>query len=157
MHTKQELFEHYKAVRARINQAKVVEAKPIDKPTAKIIRFPVIKRSNYSEIKSVKTKAVEATMDVAARAFDTSIIDLKSKSRLQHISLARQVVMFVLNKELGISTPRIGILLAGKDHSTVVHATKKIKEKIDSGDQRIIGLVKDINMAIEYSSSSYWG
>ena len=157
MPTKQELFEHYKAVRARINQAKVIEAKPIEKTTAKIIRFPVIKRSNYSEIKSVKTKAVEATMDVAARAFDTSVRDLKSKSRLQHITLARQIVMFVLNKELGISTPRIGILLAGKDHSTVVHATKKIKAQIDSGDQRIIGLVKDINMAIEYSSSSYWG
>jgi chromosomal replication initiator protein len=53
--------------------------------------------------------------------------DLKSKSRNKDLSFARQVAMFLMKKMTDRSLRDIGFYLGGKDHSTVMHALKKIQ------------------------------
>ena len=42
----------------------------------------------------------------------------------------RQIIMYLLNKDLSLSSPEIGRIL-GRDHSTILYSVKKIEESID--------------------------
>ena len=50
-----------------------------------------------------------------------------SKSRVANIKNARQVAMYILSRELGMSTPKIAAEVGVKDHTTVIHGIKKIE------------------------------
>lgn len=55
---------------------------------------------------------------------------LIGKRRTKPIVLARHEAMWGLRK-LGLSYPRIGALLGGRDHSTVIHGVRKHAERIN--------------------------
>jgi len=62
--------------------------------------------------------------------FNIKIIDLKAKRRTQNIALPRQVAMYLCRKYTETSFPAIGDKFGGRDHSTVIHASKTIERKI---------------------------
>lgn len=51
---------------------------------------------------------------------------IKSKTRQQSIAFPRQVLMYLLKDELGLSLNEIGSLLGGRDHTTILHGIEKI-------------------------------
>jgi len=53
---------------------------------------------------------------------------LKSNSRISVLVMARTVIAKRLRKE-GLSTPSIGMLLGGRDHTTVIHYLNKKTKK----------------------------
>jgi chromosomal replication initiator protein len=62
--------------------------------------------------------------------FNIRIGDLKAKRRTQNIALPRQVAMYLCRKYTENSFPSIGDKFGGRDHSTVIHASKTIERKI---------------------------
>ena len=62
--------------------------------------------------------------------FNVRIADLKAKRRTQNIALPRQVAMYLCRKYTETSFPAIGDKFGGRDHSTVIHASKTIERKI---------------------------
>jgi len=62
--------------------------------------------------------------------FNIKIGDLKAKRRTQNIALPRQVAMYLCRKHTGTSFPAIGDKFGGRDHSTVIHASKTIERRI---------------------------
>ncbi|MBU4351182.1 chromosomal replication initiator protein DnaA [Candidatus Parcubacteria bacterium] len=65
--------------------------------------------------------------------------DLKEKevfevTRKKEVVKPRQIVMFLLREELNYSFPAIGRVFRGKDHTTAIHAFKKIKNEINKSD-----------------------
>jgi len=56
---------------------------------------------------------------------------LKGRSRNAEVALPRQIAMFLLREEIGISLPQIGELLGGRDHTTVLHGCEKISDLIE--------------------------
>lgn len=62
--------------------------------------------------------------------FNIKIGDLKAKRRTQNIALPRQVAMYLCRKYTENSFPAIGDKFGGRDHSTVIHASKTIERKI---------------------------
>jgi len=62
--------------------------------------------------------------------FNLKIGDLKAKRRTQNIALPRQVAMYLCRKYTETSFPAIGDKFGGRDHSTVIHASKTIERKI---------------------------
>ena len=46
------------------------------------------------------------------------------------IALSRQVAMYLSRKLTGLSLSEIGEQMGGRDHSTVIHAYKKIEKKL---------------------------
>jgi len=68
--------------------------------------------------------------------------DLTSSSRKKEIVKPRHVAMYLLREELKSSFPFIGRKLGGKDHTTAIHAYKKISNEIDQNG----GLPEEINL-----------
>jgi chromosomal replication initiator protein len=64
-----------------------------------------------------------------AKHYTLTISDLSSKSRKQHMVLARQMAIFICHELSSLSLSKIGKHFGNRDHSTVLHAIKKIKEK----------------------------
>ncbi len=64
-----------------------------------------------------------------ARYYNIQQKDLKGKSRQKDIILARQVSMYLCRKLLNLPYLSIAEIFGGKDHSTVMHAYKKIEKQ----------------------------
>lgn len=63
--------------------------------------------------------------------FGISIQDLKLKRRNKTIVLPRQIAMYLSRELTDLSLPEIGNYFGGKDHTTVLHSYKKIKEGLN--------------------------
>lgn len=73
----------------------------------------------------------DAIQDAVARHFQIKVSDLKSRERSQRVALPRQITMYLIRKYCDKSFPDIGIILGGKDHSTVLHGVKRIAQGIE--------------------------
>ena len=81
-------------------------------------------RSTRSEI------SPRTVVERVAKYYQLSVKELKGKSRVSHIKTARQVAMFLLTEELSLSTTKIATEVGVKDHTTVMHGIKKIKNDL---------------------------
>ena len=63
------------------------------------------------------------------------------------VALARQVCMFITKEKTNMSLANIGKQIGGRDHSTVIHAHKNIKEKMNS-DIELKNIVDNIESQI---------
>ena len=52
------------------------------------------------------------------------------KTRKKEVVRPRQVIMYILREDFGISYPSIGEKIGGRDHTTVIHSCEKIKNEI---------------------------
>ena len=77
-----------------------------------------------------KEITVENIQKTICDFFNIRIVDLKAKRRTQNIALPRQVAMYLCRKHTETSFPGIGDKFGGRDHSTVIHASKTIERKI---------------------------
>jgi chromosomal replication initiator protein len=74
---------------------------------------------------------IELVQKCVADHFKLKVSDLKSKKRLRALSLPRQIAMFLSRKFTQSSYPDIGSRFGGKDHTTVMHAVKKIELSLE--------------------------
>jgi chromosomal replication initiator protein len=72
----------------------------------------------------------QTIMDSSARYFGITHDDLIGSSRVANIASARQIAMYLCRELTDLSLPKIGAKFGGRDHSTVLHAVRKISEKI---------------------------
>jgi len=77
-----------------------------------------------------KEITVENIQKTICDYFNIKITDLKAKRRTQNIALPRQLAMYLCRKYTETSFPAIGDKFGGRDHSTVIHASKTIERKI---------------------------
>jgi len=68
-------------------------------------------------------------IEQVADYFRLSEDDLLSRSRKQAVANARQIAMYLCRELTDDSYSRIGTRFGGRDHSTVIHAYRKIEEK----------------------------
>lgn len=72
--------------------------------------------------------SIENIQKTVAEFYSIRVSDLKSKRRNRQIARPRQIAM-ALSKELtSLSLPDIGDAFGGRDHTTVIHACKKVDE-----------------------------
>lgn len=85
-------------------------------------------KDNLREIIGDKRKdiTVELIQKVVAEYFNLKPADLKSSKRLKNFVHARQIAIWLCRDMTNLSYPDIGTKFGGKDHSTVIYATKKI-------------------------------
>jgi chromosomal replication initiator protein len=79
-------------------------------------------------------------LSATASAFDTTITDLEGPSRRQPLARARQVAMYLCRELTDLSLPKIGCLFGNRDHTTVMHGIKTIKELMQT-DPALFGRV----------------
>lgn len=98
--------------------------KDIDLELAQRIVRKVVKCEN-------KPVTIDDIIDTVCKHFglDNSVIHTKSRKR--EVVQARQIAMYLAKNNTDFSTAKIGLLIGKRDHATVLHACKTIKELKD--------------------------
>ncbi len=73
----------------------------------------------------------ETILRIVAQKYSVDVKDLKGHQRTASITLPRQVAMYLSCVMTELSSTDIGRAFGGKDHSTVLHARKKIEKKVE--------------------------
>ncbi|GAB3552694.1 hypothetical protein GCM10027404_23690 [Arthrobacter tumbae] len=94
----------------------------VDKNLAEIVLKDLISDDGAQEITS------SLIMAQTAEYFTITLDDLCSKSRTRTLVTARQIAMYLCRELTDMSLPKIGQELGGRDHTTVIHADRKIRE-----------------------------
>ncbi len=97
-----------------------------------------------------QTITTEKIISTTADFFNITVEDIKSKKRTQNISNPRQIAMYLCRELTDTSLPKIGEEFGGKDHTTVIHAYRKIRTGIKK-DSSLMNQIKEIkNLIINY-------
>ncbi len=75
-----------------------------------------------------RTLTTASIQKVVAEYYNIRVSDLHSKKRSRSITRPRQLAMAVTKELTTYSLPEIGDSFGGRDHTTVIHACKKISE-----------------------------
>jgi chromosomal replication initiator protein len=73
---------------------------------------------------------VESIQKTICDFYNIKIGDLKAKRRTKNIAIPRQVAMYLCRKHTETSFPAIGDKFGGRDHSTVIHASKAVERRL---------------------------
>lgn len=71
-------------------------------------------------------------LNIICSYFDLKISDLTGPKRNKELVLPRHIAMHILSDKLNLTVERIGQLLGGRDHTTVMHGRDKIKRLINT-------------------------
>lgn len=63
-----------------------------------------------------------------ARTFGVGVHELENARRARAVARPRQVAMYLAREMTPRSLPEIGRAFGGRDHTTVMHAVKKVEE-----------------------------
>ena len=75
--------------------------------------------------------------EVVGAQFNVKFDDFSSKKRTKDIAYPRQIAMYLCKEMMDMSLSKIGEEFGDRDHTTVIHACKKIEEDIDSKKDNI--------------------
>ncbi len=82
-----------------------------------------------------------------SREYDVTIDEMCSSRRIEKITNARQIAMYIMREITPMSLPEIGKQFGNRDHSTVHHAIERVEYKITVNSNlklRIDNLIKNI-------------
>ena len=101
---------------------------PINLETArKVLKDILVERSRELSIEDIIKKV--------SSHFNIKVTDLKSPKRLKAVVLPRQVAMYLARQLTTSSYPEIGERFGGKDHSTIIHAIRKVERMMEENYQ----------------------
>jgi chromosomal replication initiator protein len=90
-------------------------------------------------------------MTTTAAYFGVTVDDLCGTSRSRVLVTARQIAMYLCRELTDLSLPKIGQAFGGRDHTTVMHADRKIRQLI--GERRsLYNQVADLTARIKSQS-----
>lgn len=97
------------------------------------IDVPLIKES-LKDLLALQDKqvSIDNIQRTAAEYYKIKVADLMSKRRSRSVARPRQVAMALAKELTNHSLPEIGDAFGGRDHTTVLHACRKIKELRDT-------------------------
>ena len=72
-----------------------------------------------------------AVVRIVAEHFRLQTEDLTGRKRTKEIAYARQIAMYLLREENGLSLPVIGEQLGGRDHSTVRYGVEQVTRDLE--------------------------
>ncbi|MGH3439333.1 MAG: chromosomal replication initiator protein DnaA [Sciscionella sp.] len=96
----------------------------VDVSLAEVVLRDLIPDSQAPEI------SASTIMAVTADFFGLSVDDLCGPGKVKALAQARQIAMYLCRELTDASLPRIGQTFGGRDHTTVMHADKKIRKEM---------------------------
>ena len=82
-----------------------------------------------------KELTVEEILKKVSSHYNIKISDIKSAKRLKAVVMPRQIAMYISRQLTSSSYPEIGERFGGKDHSTIIHAIRKIERLMEEDFQ----------------------
>jgi chromosomal replication initiator protein len=114
----------------RVTAFASLNRQPVDVALAEMVLKDLITDDGAQEITSGQI------LTQTADYFKLSMEELCSKSRTRTLVTARQIAMYLCRELTDMSLPKIGQELGGRDHTTVIHADRKIRELM--AERRVI-------------------
>ena len=116
------------------------------------IDIPLAAEALKDIISSYNNRVVtpELILDIVSDHFNITVADLKGNKRSASISVPRQICMYLMRTLTETPLQAIGIILGGKDHSTVKYGVEKIEKGIvkdETLNNTISIIMKKINPA----------
>ena len=108
----------------RVTAFASLNRQPVDTQLAEIVLRDLIPDSAASEI------TAPTIMAVTAEFFGVTIDELCGPGKSKAHAQPRQIAMYLCRELTDLSLPRIGQTFGGRDHTTVMHADKKIRNEI---------------------------
>lgn len=104
----------------------------------------VIKVLGSRPIEKNQTLNPNRILEGTTKYFSVSLSDILGPRRQKQLVLPRQIAMFLMYEECKTPFEKIGEILGGRDHTTIMHGVDKIREVVnrDTEIQRIIGEIK---------------
>ncbi|AVV41644.1 chromosomal replication initiator protein DnaA [Streptomyces sp. ID05-04B] len=107
----------------RVTAFASLNRQPVDLGLTEIVLKDLIPGGEDSAPEITSTAIMGATADY----FGLTIEDLCGTSRGRALVTARQIAMYLCRELTDLSLPKIGALFGGRDHTTVMHADRKIR------------------------------
>jgi chromosomal replication initiator protein len=108
----------------RVTAFASLNRQPVDMNLAEIVLRDLIPNDDAPEITAA------AIMGQTASYFSITLEDLCGTSRSRTLVTARQIAMYLCRELTELSLPKIGQHFGGRDHTTVMHAERKIKQQM---------------------------
>ncbi|MFC4854891.1 chromosomal replication initiator protein DnaA [Actinophytocola glycyrrhizae] len=126
----------------RVTAFASLNQQPVDVGLAEIVLRDLIPDSQVPEI------SVSTIMAVTAEYFSVSLDDLCGPGKTKALAQARQISMYLCRELTDLSLPRIGQTFGGRDHTTVMHAEKKIRKEM-AERRRVYDQVQELTSRIK--------
>ncbi|WP_155057157.1 chromosomal replication initiator protein DnaA [Streptomyces blattellae] len=107
----------------RVTAFASLNRQPVDLGLTEIVLKDLIPGGEDSTPEITSTAIMGATADY----FGLTVEDLCGSSRGRQLVTARQIAMYLCRELTDLSLPKIGALFGGRDHTTVMHADRKIR------------------------------
>jgi chromosomal replication initiator protein len=126
----------------RVTAFASLNQQPVDVGLAEIVLRDLIPDSQVPEI------SASTIMAVTAEFYSVSIDDLCGPGKTKALAQARQIAMYLCRELTDLSLPKIGQTFGGRDHTTVMHAEKKIRKEM-AERRRIYDQVQELTSRIK--------
>ena len=73
---------------------------------------------------------IDDIIETVCKHYKVSTKSVSSRSRKREFVVARQVAMFMAQKYTKMPASRIGKLVGGRDHSTVIHSCSQVEKRL---------------------------
>ena len=129
----------------RISAFASLNSSPISVDLAEIVLKDLIPHESAQDVTAdqIKTRA--------AAYFGVTVDDLEGPSRSKTLVGARQIAMYLCRELTDLSLPAIGAQFGNRDHTTVMHADRKIRSQIGES-RRLYEQVADLTNKIKTSA-----
>jgi chromosomal replication initiator protein len=114
----------------------------VDLPLAEVVLKDLVTGNETGDV------SVATIMAQTADYFDLTIEDLCGSSRSRTLAQARQVAMYLCRNLTQLSLPKIGQAFGGRDHTTVMHANKKVRDLM-ANDRAVYTQVSELTNRIK--------
>jgi len=108
----------------RVTAFASLNRQPVDVGLAEIVLKDLIPADGGPEITGA------TIMAATAEYFSLTLEDLCGSSRSRVLVTARQIAMYLCRELTEMSLPKIGQMFGGRDHTTVIHADRKIRAQM---------------------------
>ncbi|QUG99398.1 chromosomal replication initiator protein DnaA [Saccharopolyspora erythraea] len=129
----------------RVTAFASLNRQPVDVQLAEIVLRDLIPDSQTPEI------TAPTIMAVTADFFSVTIDDLCGPGKTKALAQARQIAMYLCRELTDSSLPKIGQSFGGRDHTTVMHADKKIRKEM-AERRRVYDQVQELTSRIKQQS-----
>lgn len=98
----------------------------------------------FAEDQEARRPTLERIAQRVSRYYRVDQEEMRARGRTRETMLPRQVGMYLARQLTGLPLVQIGAYFGGRDHSTVLHACRKVAEALDS-DASLSGAVRELH------------
>ncbi|SDP75955.1 chromosomal replication initiator protein [Actinopolyspora xinjiangensis] len=131
----------------RVTAFASLNQQPVDVQLAEIVLRDLI--PDDAQPPEISTQTI---MSMTAEFFGVTVDDLCGPGKTKALAQARQIAMYLCRELTDSSLPKIGQSFGGRDHTTVMHADKKIRKAM-AERRRVYDHVQELTARIKQQAS----